>query len=119
MLLATTQCVSQSKWLFFRRKSRKLIDFQTIDEASRGPLGSLYLLMCLKGRASLASAGAIIIFASLAVDPFTQQVLNYPLKPVVVSGDTTATIPKMQSWISNQPATSVPKDTEISSSTGS
>ena len=119
MLLATTQCVSQSKWLLFHRKSRKLIDFQAIDEASRGPFGSLYLLMRLKGRASLASAGAIIIFASLAVDPFTQQVLSYPLKSVVVVGEAAATIPKVQSWINNQPITSVRKDTEISSSTGS
>ena len=96
MLLAVTQCISQSKWLLFRTTPHKLIDFNTIDEASRGPFGSLSLLAQMKGHSSLAYLGSIITIASIAFGPFTQQVLSYPLRSVEVVGETAATIPRMQ-----------------------
>lgn len=99
MLLATMECVSQSKWLLFRDRPQKLIDFHIIDEASRGPYGAMTLLFRMRGRAILASAGAFIIFASLAVEPFTQQVLSYPLSSVIAIGGPIPTVPRMQSWI--------------------
>lgn len=98
MLLAVTQCISQSKWLLFRTTPHRLIDFNTIDEASRGPYGSLSLLTQANGRSHLAYAGAIIIVTSLAVEPFTQQVLTYPLSPVEAVGGLAATVPIMQEW---------------------
>ena len=74
------------------------LDFYTIDEASRGPFGSFNFLLRMKGRTILAAAGAIIILAFLAVEPFTQQVLSYPFKPIEATGDGIATVPRMQFW---------------------
>jgi hypothetical protein len=42
-IIPVNECVSQSKWLWFRR-NKPLKDFQTFDEASRGPWGSLKLV---------------------------------------------------------------------------
>lgn len=52
-------------------------DFEIFDNASRGPLGSFLLLIRSKGRA-LAALGAIITLFSLALDPFFQQVVDFP-----------------------------------------
>ncbi len=68
----------QSKWLLFRARPQHLIDFKTIDEASRGPWGALLLLLRMRGRVVVASVGAFVFVASLTVDPFIQQVLSYP-----------------------------------------
>ena len=81
MLFAIVECMGQTKWSLFRRGDQKLLDFHFIDEASRGPLASLRLFYRIRGRALIASAGAFIVVTSLAVDPFTQQVLNYPTRP--------------------------------------
>lgn len=68
MLLTTTQCLSRAKWLIFRKQPQKLRDFYTVDEASRGPLGALNLIIRLGGRSYLASFGAVIVLATVAVD---------------------------------------------------
>jgi len=41
--------IGQLKWIWFAQKERPLADFQTFDEASRGPIGSLKLIGRLKG----------------------------------------------------------------------
>lgn len=43
LLYAIAECVGQWKWIMFDRSERSLMDFERIDLASRGPLGSLYL----------------------------------------------------------------------------
>jgi len=43
------ECISQLKWNWFE-KERPLADFETFDKASRGVLGSIYLLGLLKWR---------------------------------------------------------------------
>jgi hypothetical protein len=48
LLLPTAQALSQLKWTWFR-KPRQLADFEIIDSASRGPLGSMVLLASTKG----------------------------------------------------------------------
>lgn len=40
LLYTTSELISQWKWIIFTSTSRPLIDFQSIDAASRGPLGS-------------------------------------------------------------------------------
>lgn len=40
LLYTTSELISQWKWIVFTRVKRPLIDFQRIDAASRGPLGS-------------------------------------------------------------------------------
>lgn len=58
-------------------KKRKLIDFEVMDSASRGPIGSLMLLCTTKG-ITLASVGAAIILLSLPLDLFFQQIIALP-----------------------------------------
>ena len=99
MLLAATESIGQAKWLLFRKQSRNLADFKTIDEASRGPWGAFQLLYRFwDGRTILASAGAFIVLVSLAVDPFTQQILSYPSISNVTSGYQQPTFPRVTSW---------------------
>lgn len=45
---AVTECVGQWKWILFSRDARPLMDFERIDLASRGPLGSLSVLWTIK-----------------------------------------------------------------------
>ena len=99
MLLAATESIGQAKWLLFRKQSRNLADFKTIDEASRGPWGAFQLLYRFwDGRTILASAGAFIVLASLAVDPFTQQVLSYPSVSNITSGYPQPSFPSVTNW---------------------
>jgi hypothetical protein len=53
-----------------------------MDAASRGPLGSIILLVSLRAR-PLATIGAIITILALAFDPAVQQILNYQSRPVL------------------------------------
>ena len=99
MLLAATESIGQAKWLLFRKQSRNLADFKTIDEASRGPWGAFQLLYRFwDGRTILASAGAFIVLVSLAVDPFTQQILSYPSVSNVTSGYQQPSFPRVTTW---------------------
>jgi Protein of unknown function (DUF3176) len=77
LLLGVAEGLGQLKWLYFQKKRHRLFDLQVFDDASRGPLGSLRLLWMLKLQITLASVGAIVTIVSLAMDPFTQQVLSY------------------------------------------
>ncbi|OCK84484.1 hypothetical protein K432DRAFT_440020 [Lepidopterella palustris CBS 459.81] len=81
MILPVAEAIGQLKWIWFRRKS-KLMDFFTFDSASRGPWGSLMLLGTTRCR-RLASLGAIITILSLAFEPFFQQIVAYPERPIV------------------------------------
>ena len=97
MLLAATESIGQAKWLLFRKQSRTLVDFNTIDEASRGPWGAFQLLYRFwDGRTILASAGAFIVLTSLAVDPFIQQILSYPSISNVTSGYQQPNFPRVR-----------------------
>lgn len=50
LMFLLAEALSQLKWVWFREAERPLIDFQTFDEASRGPIGGFRLLGMLKGR---------------------------------------------------------------------
>lgn len=77
LLFAVEACVSQLKWLHFEQATHPLDELQTFDSASRGPLGSLVLLWKMRGRAIIASTGALSTIIALAVDPFAQQIISY------------------------------------------
>jgi hypothetical protein len=77
LILPTSEALGQLKWSWFQGDSKKMWDFEIFDNASRGPWGSLLLLIRTKGR-SLAALGAIITLFSLALDPFFQQVVDFP-----------------------------------------
>ncbi|KAG2415018.1 hypothetical protein HFD88_006208 [Aspergillus terreus] len=74
--------VGQLKWLWFSgRRERPLYDLQSFDDATRGPWGSMMLLMRWPHKGHfLISLGALITVVSLAFDPFTQQILRFPIR---------------------------------------
>jgi hypothetical protein len=86
--------MGQVKWIWFGRRARPLTDFDMIDEASKGPTGSIALL--LRGRGEFpAIAGACLIVLLLAVGPFVQQIIAFEDRPVSQS---TASIPTAQNY---------------------
>lgn len=104
LLLVVSGCIGQLKWLFFHNGEHRMTDLQVFEEASRGPLGSLGFFFRLSPRdlfrksesgASLAAIGTFIMIGALAVDPFAQQVLKYPLQQTNTTADFN-TIPTTQ-----------------------
>lgn len=75
-LLILAEGISQLKWEWFT-KDRRLHDLVVFDAASRGPIGCIQLILNGRGGHLIASLGAVVIILSLAVDPFTQQVVRY------------------------------------------
>ncbi|KAL3479168.1 hypothetical protein BJX99DRAFT_222621 [Aspergillus californicus] len=88
------ECIGQLKWIWFHKAERKqLDDMQLFDSASRGPLGSLSVILQHKGQ-SLVSLGAIVIILALMFDPFMQQILTYPTKQVTESAESSSALAK-------------------------
>ncbi|KAK7720578.1 hypothetical protein SLS63_009796 [Diaporthe eres] len=75
LLFAVGELVSQWKWILFTDRARPLMDFERIDSASRGLLGSLQLMWNCK-KAWILRLGALIILLDVAVDPFSQQLVQ-------------------------------------------
>lgn len=82
LVLSISECISQSKWLYFRQDSHPLIQMQEYDEASRGPWGALQLLRSEPRRDWIATIGAALTILSMALDPFAQQIIAYPTRLV-------------------------------------
>ncbi|KAL4924581.1 DUF3176 domain-containing protein [Aspergillus undulatus] len=81
------ECIGQLKWIwFYKAEKRQLDEMQLFDNASRGPLGSLFVLLQHKGR-SLVSLGAIVTILALMFDPFMQQLVTYPTRQAVAKAD--------------------------------
>ena len=49
LVMPIYSAIGQLKWIWFGVGERPLVDFETFDEASRGPIGGLKLLGTLKG----------------------------------------------------------------------
>jgi len=49
LMIPIGAAIGQLKWIWFAEKERPLADFQTFDEASRGPIGGLKLIGRLRG----------------------------------------------------------------------
>lgn len=82
VLLVVASAVSQLKWLWFHQsKAKSLKDIQLFDNASRGPLGALQLILHAP-KGVLASFCSLVIIVSFGMDPFTQQVLSFPQRAV-------------------------------------
>jgi hypothetical protein len=80
LILPVSEALGQLKWSWFLEHSKQMWDFEIFDNASRGPWGSFLLLIRTKGKA-LAALGALIMLASLTLDPFFQQVVDFPERP--------------------------------------
>lgn len=66
--------ISQAKWRWYERP-RPLKDLETFDDASRGPWGSIILMLELRSH-YVASFGAFLTVIAMAVDPFAQQIVQ-------------------------------------------
>ncbi|CAI7629279.1 unnamed protein product [Penicillium pancosmium] len=99
LLFVVAAAVGQLKWIWIQHREQPVLDMQSFDDASRGPLGALYLLFQHRGL-SIASLGAIVTVLSMALDPFVQQILSYPVQQT--PGSTTqATMPQALTFASN------------------
>lgn len=78
LIVPVASCISQLKWIHLVSSPRSLHEFQVLDEASRGPWGSMTLIWRLHFKAKLATWGALITIVSLAMGPLSQQLLSYP-----------------------------------------
>ncbi|KAJ0309417.1 hypothetical protein COL516b_002661 [Colletotrichum fioriniae] len=70
-----SECLAQWKWILFTREDRPLMDFDRIDAATRGPLGSLRIIFRTQG-AYAVQLGAILTLLAVALDPLAQQVIQ-------------------------------------------
>ncbi|CAI7633158.1 unnamed protein product [Penicillium manginii] len=100
-LLATS---SRSSLLFVvagARREKSVLDMQSFDDASRGPLGAFYLFFQHRGL-SIASLGAIVTVLSIALDPFVQQILSYPVQQTPGTSTTQATMAQALNFIPDE-----------------
>ncbi|KAK6840114.1 hypothetical protein PG987_005980 [Apiospora arundinis] len=85
IMTVLTGAISQSMWMQFEQRATPLMRVEEIQEAGRGPWGSIKLLAAIiKGKRFnfLAILGAIITVITLAFDPFVQQVMSFPSRTV-------------------------------------
>ncbi|MCJ1265917.1 hypothetical protein MMC22_005799 [Lobaria immixta] len=79
LMLAVSSALGQWRWNWFYGQSRPLADFDTLDAASRGAIGSFRLLWTTKSLAPIA-IGAWTTIVVIGFDPFVQQLVNYRTK---------------------------------------
>jgi hypothetical protein len=77
--------IGQLKWVFFEQRPHQLSDFESFDKATRGAWGATCFLWKVNRRALVASFCAVMAVLVLAMDPFSQQVLHYPLRTSNIS----------------------------------
>lgn len=88
MMVPVTACIGQLKWRYFRR-SRHLHHMQLMDDASRGPWGSLLLLSHLAStKAATASLLALVTIVALGIGPSAQQILEFRPERVLLKNAT-------------------------------
>ncbi|KAI1414724.1 hypothetical protein F5Y13DRAFT_158200 [Hypoxylon sp. FL1857] len=82
MMVSVASCINQLKWRHFALHSRKLMDLQLFDNASRGPWGSALLLwtLSLRGQVLVTFGFSLITIVALGMDTSAQQVLTFPLR---------------------------------------
>ncbi|KAL4891331.1 hypothetical protein BDV59DRAFT_182242 [Aspergillus ambiguus] len=93
--------VGQLKWLWFSGgKKRPLYDLQSFDDVTRGPWGSIMVLMKWPHKGHLLiSLGAIITIVSSAFDPFTQQILKFSVRQAPSASSVATAKQSILPWI--------------------
>ncbi|KAI6087467.1 hypothetical protein F4821DRAFT_277688 [Hypoxylon rubiginosum] len=88
MMIPIASCLGQSKWARLRRPT-KLKELQILDEASRGPWGSLVLLFNIESwGATIACCLGVVTILALAFEPTTQQILKFPIREARLQNST-------------------------------
>ncbi|RSL69285.1 hypothetical protein CEP53_002284 [Fusarium sp. AF-6] len=75
LVFVIAECIAQWKWILFARGPRLLVDFDRIDSATRGPLGSIKVLFGTRG-ALAVQFGAILTLLAIVLDPLAQQLVQ-------------------------------------------
>ncbi|KAF4992914.1 hypothetical protein FGRMN_6858 [Fusarium graminum] len=78
-------CFSQGKWSWFSESPQPLIDFDRFDAASRGATGSFRLVRSCVRRPHWIALGALTAISLLAFEPFTQAILAFESRSVVLT----------------------------------
>ncbi|PSN72495.1 hypothetical protein BS50DRAFT_569977 [Corynespora cassiicola Philippines] len=88
LIVPVAAAITQGKWLWLRTRKgarasegRSLSDYEVYEWASRGVVGSTQLIW-ISGIRSIASLGALIVIFSVAIGPFTQQILGTTFRSV-------------------------------------
>ncbi|KAH9900183.1 hypothetical protein F4778DRAFT_740561 [Xylariomycetidae sp. FL2044] len=84
---AISSCIAQAKWNWFKKKPDNLLVFERIEEASRGPWGSFWLLV--SGTWGMVVVGAIVTILLIAFEPFLQAIISLEGSLDPVSSSTT------------------------------
>ncbi|KAK7926546.1 hypothetical protein PG985_003544 [Apiospora marii] len=92
LAFAIGACLAQGKWNWLRQRSDNLMSFKKFDEASRGPMGALYLVFWLHLR-HWATLGALVTVLLLAFDPLLQGAISHSGKLVDAPDLQAPTIP--------------------------
>ncbi|KAF2180609.1 hypothetical protein K469DRAFT_639609 [Zopfia rhizophila CBS 207.26] len=92
LLIPLAEGLSQLKWNHYEERAGTLDHLQAFDDASRGPWGALmFLFKMMRRRFSfLATAGALLTILTLVFEPFTQQIIDFPSRYVVLANETTS-----------------------------
>jgi multisubunit Na+/H+ antiporter MnhB subunit len=102
LLFATSSCLGQLKWIWYMADQPKsLAHVEIFDEASRGPLGALSLVIS-GPRDLLGLLGATLTLLALAYDPFVQQIID--ISPEVRFTPSTDVLTKQATRLTDWPA---------------
>jgi hypothetical protein len=102
LLVALSDGLSQLKWHHFERRARTMDHLQYFHDASKGPWGSLIFFWRMrKSRVSpIAAVGAILTILALMLEPFTQQILEFSTRPVLLT-NVTASVSSASGFVLN------------------
>ncbi|KAF5012927.1 hypothetical protein FDECE_1038 [Fusarium decemcellulare] len=77
LLAILASAISQWNWPLFSSSPRRLVDFEYLAAASRGPLGSLKVLLNFHiNGGMIVRIGALATILTIALDPFAQQLVQ-------------------------------------------
>ncbi|KAK8030381.1 hypothetical protein PG990_000115 [Apiospora arundinis] len=96
LLVPVSNTIGQLKWSWIQEDHRKLEDIAIYDEASRGPWGSLVLLL-KKGFRGPFAPGALIMICALPMAPLLQQTTSVVLEKRPFA-DSVATLNALNWW---------------------
>ncbi|KAI0830977.1 hypothetical protein F5Y06DRAFT_203004 [Hypoxylon sp. FL0890] len=71
-----SSCLGQVKWNWFKKRPDNLIAFDRFDDASRGPWGSLWLIIWLRA-SHWVTIGAVVTIILMGFEPFLQAVISF------------------------------------------
>ncbi|KAH8743762.1 hypothetical protein F5883DRAFT_388839, partial [Diaporthe sp. PMI_573] len=77
LILPVAECISQLKWIYLQSSKSHLEQLQVFDNASRGPAGSFLFFLQARRAPVVSYFACLIVILAVALDPFTQQVIQY------------------------------------------